>query len=195
MSDAQTTSRKKSILGPIIGFTLLAGLLFAILFPVFATARMGGGSRSASCFRNLRHIATSSEMYFADNEALPPTHDWQASLLKYMKTSDMYACPGLHRLKEPVGYAMNERMGGVRTEVGWLSWIPLFFDTENLVPNATSATLSGTRRHGGGVTIAFGDGQARYVPAGGLNRFDMAPTSGIAAIHRRSHPGDSSPSH
>lgn len=94
------------------GFTLIEllvviaiiAILAAILFPVFARAREK--ARQTSCLSNLKQIGLGCIMYAQDyDERLPgsyqkdgqaddwPLHKWGASVVPYVKNSQIFVCP------------------------------------------------------------------------------------------------------
>lgn len=91
------------------GFTLveilivlaIIGILAAILFPVFASARES--ARAASCASNLKQIALGMQMYALDNSGrLPeqpfrpadgPRCGWPDPFFRYIRDSGVFVCP------------------------------------------------------------------------------------------------------
>ncbi len=94
------------------GFTLIEllvviaiiAILAAILFPVFARAREK--ARQTSCLSNVKQLALGVLMYAQDyDERLPgtyqkdgqaadwPLHKWAASVVPYVKNSQLFVCP------------------------------------------------------------------------------------------------------
>jgi prepilin-type N-terminal cleavage/methylation domain-containing protein len=65
------------------------GLLFALLLPVFLTARER--SRQSACAANLRHIGLALQMYSSDNDSILPTQF--SALDSYRSNHTLYLCP------------------------------------------------------------------------------------------------------
>jgi prepilin-type N-terminal cleavage/methylation domain-containing protein/prepilin-type processing-associated H-X9-DG protein len=87
------------------GFTLIEllvviaiiAVLAALLFPVFARAREK--ARQTQCLSNLRQLGTADTLYLENWDRMFPGSLWKRELLPYVKSKDVYLCPG-----NPIGW-------------------------------------------------------------------------------------------
>lgn len=129
----QTYSRRK------LGFTLIEllvviaviGIIAAILFPVFQSARERG--RAASCLSNERQIGLSLLQYAQDYDQVYPSGvmlsinppgptglGWAGTSFQYVKNANLYGCPDDKTTLSPanttnatvVSYALNTNVAG-----------------------------------------------------------------------------------
>jgi len=109
----------------------IAGLIAAILLPVFAGIREKG--RRTACLSNMKQIALAMTAYAQDNEGFfPPlstSHtDWAGSVYSYVQAKDVFRCPsiqvppsiealplGFDSRNRSEGYAMNLNLSDAET--------------------------------------------------------------------------------
>lgn len=114
------------------GFTLIEllvvvaiiGILAAILFPVFATAR--DRARATACLSNSKQIATALHMYTQDyDERLPlyahlkpdgSSFSWAQVLQPYTKSTRLFVCPSAYKISASTNVNCDPTdISGVRT--------------------------------------------------------------------------------
>lgn len=148
------------------------GLLGAILFPVFAQARMKG--QQTRCLSNVKQIGIATVMYANDfDDRLPPGATWMDATEKYAEYPRIFACPAVSRpgLLTPrvggkYGYAVNTSLSGKTAksikDPGKVIWV---FESSDLARNATGdpSTSPAPNRHGPGRTEGYADGHAAFV--------------------------------
>jgi prepilin-type N-terminal cleavage/methylation domain-containing protein/prepilin-type processing-associated H-X9-DG protein len=74
----------------------IIGLLAAILFPVFATAR--DKARQSACLSNLKQIGLGVVQYMQDNDETTPALEtslkgWAGKIYPYVKNAQVFVCP------------------------------------------------------------------------------------------------------
>ncbi|HEY3414095.1 MAG TPA: prepilin-type N-terminal cleavage/methylation domain-containing protein [Armatimonadota bacterium] len=71
----------------------IIAILAAILFPVFAKAR--SRAQATSCLSNMNQLGKAMMMYCDDNDghAVYRWYEWHTSLMSYVKSMDVFACP------------------------------------------------------------------------------------------------------
>jgi type II secretory pathway pseudopilin PulG len=102
-------------------------VLMAIIVPVFAKVRRS--ARSVSCLAQLHQVATAFQQYAADNDGRLPDPlagdaSWEAVLLRYLPSADVYRCPADEELKHLLGTSYDWRDTGDPTTTlagGYLS--------------------------------------------------------------------------
>ncbi len=114
------------------GFTLIEllvviaiiAILAAILYPVFASARVA--ARRAQCLSNLRQIGMAIKTYNTDNrDTFPPLWPWIPRVVPYCKSDKIFICPGQNPKSRPEGtysYAMNWYVAGTK-EMRYIDWL------------------------------------------------------------------------
>lgn len=153
------------IVGVIAAFLLLMALVLgAILFPVFAKAREK--ARQTSCMSNLRQLALAQIMYAQDNDdVLPAAEGWCDATMPYTRNQQIYVCPSTPELQS--GYAMNSDLSGgdTREDIASPPQTVLMYDSTAAATNAndplTSVPVPG--RHNGGNNFAFADGHVKWM--------------------------------
>lgn len=167
------------------GFTLIellvviaiVGLLAAILFPVFFSAREK--ARQSACLSNYHQIGLAIHMYASDfDDATPPDGGSFSGLIAdcvpYNHDTRIFACPDdFDRVSEhrAGSYRMASLYQGLPLSCGWS-------DPYNPATTARSATttlayeaeqdfaqsaITTTFRHGGGTQILLFDSHARWL--------------------------------
>jgi len=155
----------------------IIGLLAAILFPVFFSAREK--ARQSTCLSNYHQIGLAIHMYASDfDDATPPDGGSFTGLIAdcfpYTHDARIFDCPDdFDRLKERRDgtYRMASLYQGLPLSCGWHD--PY---TPAIIAKATTTTLAyeaeqdfaqsaitPTYRHGGGTQILLFDGHARWV--------------------------------
>ena len=167
------------------GFTLIEvlvvvamiGLLAALLFPVFASAREK--ARASSCLSNYHQVATAIQRYAQDNDDKTPANGGSFSGLirdsvPYIHTSSVFVCPddddrqeegrsGSYRV--PTFYQGKPLSCGwpnpyVAGEVTTSSSTTLCYEAEQ---DFAQAPIVPTYRHSQGTQCLFFDGHARWL--------------------------------
>lgn len=98
-SSPQPRSRRGFTLIELLVVVAILGILAAILFPVFATAR--DKARMSVCANNLHQIGLAVHMYVEDNNNYYPRKpffllkecSWADELEPYVKSPDTFQCP------------------------------------------------------------------------------------------------------
>lgn len=120
----------------VIAGILSIGLIVAIVFPVFATAKEGGGPMPLG---NLRILASSIEIYSGDNSGRLPLQNWCDATYPYNKNWDVYTSKRAKAKELKWGYAMNVSTLG--KEIGSFdepAKTILIFETDALGPNVVA---------------------------------------------------------
>ena len=142
-------------------FALLGpcAILAAILFPVFAQARLA--AKRTAAISNLKQISTSAIMYSADNDGhFPIAEHWESQLQKYVGGESVYYDPSSDEPKVKA-FAMNSSASMAKSD-----WIEdpinfaMFFTTALQRPSA-QGQLESVRINGGRGLIGFADGSVK----------------------------------
>jgi prepilin-type N-terminal cleavage/methylation domain-containing protein/prepilin-type processing-associated H-X9-DG protein len=113
------------------GFTLVEilvviaviGILTAMIFPVFASARLK--ARQSVCLSNVKQIVAAALMYADDNDETLPVTSWSswyrinfpAAILPYTKSPKLFHCPQDKQGSNGFSYPANDTAGGPM--LGW----------------------------------------------------------------------------
>lgn len=141
---------------------LSAGLIAAILFPVFARAKEGGGPMPLS---NLRELATSLQIYAADNEERLPLQKWCDATYPYNRNWKLYTSKRAIEKELKWGYAMNvSTLGRKIYSFEEPAKTVLIFETDALAPNVVAnLAAAAAPRPGRSYPIATMEFKARAV--------------------------------
>jgi len=167
------------------GFTLvellvvvaIIGLLAAILFPVFFSAREK--ARQSACLSNYHQIGLAIHMYASDfDDATPPNGGSFTGLLAdcfpYTHEARLFVCPDdfdrLHERRDG-SYRMASLYQGLPLSCGWPDpYVPAVIArpaTTTLAYEAeqdfAQSAITNTFRHSGGTQILLFDGHARWL--------------------------------
>jgi len=150
----------------LLGFGV-AVVIAAILFPIFAQAKMGSGDRGR-CLNRVRTVIRDLKLYADDNDdALPAASEWMDKIVNL----DPFIDPNLHdRSTLPAadyGYAYRDKASGItESSIATPKIFALVFDSTMLQRNAHSepTTLPKPGRHYGRNTIGFLDGHTKGLP-------------------------------
>lgn len=167
------------------GFTLIEilvvvailGVLAALLFPVFLSAREK--ARAASCLSNYRQIGIGIQMYAQDNDGNVPANGGSfsgliADCVPYTKTSAIFVCPDDYdRLAE--GRAGSYRVPSLYQAkpiaCGWDNPYVAGQTTESSITTLVyeaeqdaAQPIVPTYRHTKGTQVLFFDGHAKWQP-------------------------------
>ena len=86
---------------------VVAAVLAAILFPVFAQAREA--SRKATCLRSLTQLSVAGQMYTQDHDGRYPIRgSWEDAALPFHNNPGLLTCPS--EASATPGYAFNAAM-------------------------------------------------------------------------------------
>jgi hypothetical protein len=163
-------NRKRSPLG-IVAMVLFAvfgvACLFAIIYPVFASARVA--STKTMCLSNLKQANTCVMMYMGDwEDRLPDRDHWMDASMSYAKDRSIFRCSMIGKVSDQeYGFAFNSKLS--RQDAMLIESpqeTPVAYDSLNLAWNASDPCLSlpplgeppRYHRHG-----AFADGHARPI--------------------------------
>ena len=166
------------------GFTLveilvvvaIVGILAALLFPSFASAREK--ARASSCLSNYHQIGVAIQMYAQDNDDKTPANGGSFSGLiqdsvPYLHTSAIFICPDDNdREEEKRGgsYRMPSLYQNKPLSCGWINpyvaeevttsaSTTLCYEAEQ---DFTQSPITPTYRHSKGTQILFFDGHAKW---------------------------------
>src|SRR5690349_9968192 len=90
-----------------------AGVLGAILFPVFMQAKMAAGR--SLCVSNVKQSSLALLMYSADNNDRCPAPDaWITKTSQYVQNDRVFTCPSVKQKGGEFGYAMNSALGSAK---------------------------------------------------------------------------------
>ncbi len=144
----------------IIGFCVLAAVMAAILFPVFAEAK--DAAYATNCLSNLKRVATAHIMYSVDNDdRFALAADWQDRIEPFASNPAVFRCPKLADLPNAFGYAMIAELSGKKTEtVPEPHRQPLHFESTMTSRNASSGldSIPDPSRHARRNGVAYVDG-------------------------------------
>jgi prepilin-type processing-associated H-X9-DG protein len=155
-----SASRAKRGMSPVATVLIILGVIAALgaiavvvlLGRVQSTAMTE--TQSASCRSNLKQIALGMMMFAMDhNETFPNSTTWQTDIQPYLKSPDLYACPGSG--KGSGSYEMNPSLSQVAMgQITNPMSMPLVYDAG--FPN-------GTPPHVEGWNVSFADGHCKSV--------------------------------
>lgn len=96
----------------------IVGILAAILFPVFSSARDAG--RRSTCNSHLRQIGVALELYsndyphrFPTGIGMPSNCEWSEGLARYLKTGDILNCPSAPLDNYQPGCPPSQQINGI----------------------------------------------------------------------------------
>jgi prepilin-type processing-associated H-X9-DG protein len=160
------------------GCLALIAFFAAILFPVFAQARLK--ARQVACLSHVAEMARAAQLYAEDhNEVYPASNAWMDSLTPYIgksqkvstiSTTTVFHCPSV--AAEGYGYAYNSLMSQkALADISKPNEIIMLYDSSDLARNASDpvTSLPSPPRHIGN-NIGFVDGHVRSLrsrPPGG----------------------------
>ena len=166
------------------GFTLIEvlvvvaiiGVLAALLFPVFASAREK--ARASSCLSNYHQIGIAIQMYAQDSDDKTPANGGSFSGLiedsvPYIRSSAVFICPDDYDREEEKragSYRVPSLYQGKPLSCGWenpyvagelttTASTTLAYEAEQ---DFTQSPIIPTYRHSKGTQILFFDGHARW---------------------------------
>lgn len=153
--------------GCLLAFVVIAAILAAIMFPVFAQAREK--ARQASCLSNTKQIAMGLMMYTQQyDERLPSAGKWGESLYPFIKNNQVYVCPS--DTGSVSSYAFNSVLDQKdMADILRPADQPAFHESSLGARNATDQLQSFKPRHRSAGTpmgaIGYADGHVKSVPA------------------------------
>jgi len=171
------------------GFTLveilivlaIVGILAAILFPAFGSARES--ARRATCSSNLKQIGMAIAQYAQDNNRFYPHHDnsfvgqdnkcaWAERIGRYIKSTEIFECPTAESgTYKPGCPADAEEKDEDDMKIGWDGSYDL-----NKLTVAGRPTINEVRLQHPADTISVLDGKGRVIAVG------LDPTPDAAAM-------------
>jgi len=151
-------------------------ILAAILFPVFALARVK--ARQVSCLANQKQMANALQAYAQDHDdRLPPASRWMSVTVPYAANNrSIYQCPeetGGRRGSQAYGFAFDDAQSGksvakmknpASVRVVFES-NDLSFDAHDSGTSLPAAVKRNKGRHPSGNGHIFADGHVDWVPA------------------------------
>jgi prepilin-type processing-associated H-X9-DG protein len=158
---------------------LFAGMMVAVMLPVFSRAR--GTAQRVSCMANLEQLDRAVRLYQDDhNGRFPPAATWRQSLAKYLPDAQIFRCPADRDLKHPSSYAFNPHLSGLDgAALSNPSAVVALFETASPDADPTDpASWPTPGRHrlpGGGFgnNVAYADGHVDTKPT--LEASDLQP--------------------
>jgi type II secretory pathway pseudopilin PulG len=140
----------KASLTEILVCLAIVGILYAIVFPIFAQPRERPSQ--SSCLSNGKQLSLAVMMYSLDyDEHLPLATKWAEVLMPYQphRRKPLY-CEQLRNYVPGIsGYAMDERLSGrSKDKIGAPhDKRPLLYESSNSTPNAHDSLTSFAGRH------------------------------------------------
>jgi len=138
-------------------FCFMVPIMAAILFPVFAQAKLS--AKRTTCMSNVKKLTLATMVYAADNDdTLPFAANWNDAIRSNAGEAAVFHCPAL--TYQSFGYAFSATVGGRKTaSIAMPQTEVLIFDSTLSMPNASSdlSTLPQKPRHLTN-TIGFVDG-------------------------------------
>ncbi len=149
---------KKLTLVEGVVIVVIAGLLCAILFPVFAQHK---GSRRNPCISHMKQLGTGLQIYVSDFNEMLPVHGWYDEIMPYVKNEALFSCDKVPKW----GYALNSEIAGRDSTKVPDPWsFPMLFETDALARDVIANLAARTRaRHGRGSHITRCDTSTKYV--------------------------------
>lgn len=140
------------------------GILAAILFPVFQSAKVAATRTQA--LTNVKQSALGLIMYAADNnEFLPPGNQWMDKSAQYVKNQDAFESPAVVKLDPSAyGFAFRKEISGIDSmRIMAPNETAMVFDSTLTSRNAMSGidTLPSPPRYSSVNMIGFADGHAK----------------------------------
>lgn len=160
----KTTGQK--VLTFVVGLVLLA-IVVAILFPVFAPARVPYHGRSITS--TLKQLGLANIMYAGDHDdRMPPKEAWMDAIFPYTKNEALYHDPTIKDAgKEPYGIAFFSPLSLLDIEtLEAHEDVPLVFQSRLRTRNASSqlSTLPNPPRFEKGNVVGFLDTHTKMMP-------------------------------
>ncbi|MGC4045825.1 MAG: hypothetical protein QM758_18705 [Armatimonas sp.] len=165
--------RVRRSIGPLVALILAWGLLLINVWLCLAGFLHFGcaafKARQSQCFSNVKKLSAAMLMYAQDyDDHFPPAGQWNTLLQHYQK--ETLRCPDAVTSN---GYGMNKALGktscqGVEFPVDTV----LLFESEVLAGGPSDQAPT---RHGGGTTVGFVDGHAKWVYAKTKLRWTNTP--------------------
>lgn len=120
--------------------------------------------RRTTCLSNVKQIAVAIQVYQQDWDArFPLRHDWNATVMPYIKNEMVLRCPSEKRDRPLPSYAVNFLLSGVHAPgIAEPESVPAVFDSVSGRNRAGGFwLLPDPPRHGGVHTIGFLDGHVK----------------------------------
>src|SRR5579862_2876077 len=132
------------------------GLLGAVLFPVFAQAKIA--ANRAQCMSNIKQDSAALLIYAADNDDHIPQSKWMEVAMSGVGSEVRLTCPVVRQHGGEYGYAINSKL--TTTKKPDAATTVLIFETNNLARNASGdpSVEGNPDRHGKGRTESYVDG-------------------------------------
>ncbi len=141
-----------------------------VIWPLLASMMSGdreqpGGEQGAACRRRLRMNHSAFAAYVNAHDGVLPGENWVEEVTPYLPERDLLRCPS--RPEVPVGYAMNEKLVGVRADaIQEPGERVLLFDTviDDAGPVGGPEAVPRDGIHDGGVNVLFVNGEVEWLP-------------------------------
>ncbi len=157
-----------------ISLALTVLVLPAILFPVFARARLA--ARSAVCAANVRQLTEAMSMYSNDyDNKFPPAASWSDSIKTYVKQRDAFNDP--EKPANTFGYGFNSALGGLSQGdvADPSSTVEIFESDRGWNANGGPETMIVTPRHQKGFTIGYTSGGVTVIDRASVQNLNWKP--------------------
>jgi prepilin-type processing-associated H-X9-DG protein len=158
----------------VIGVCGCGGILVlaAVLFPVFAQARLS--AQRTQCLSNVKQMSTAALMYSTDNDGrLPLDANWMDGIERLVRSDRVLGCPVLSRSRPfmrvasgAYGYAVNKTTSGkVLANIKDPYAVIWVFESSDLRRNVSEdpAFSTAPNRHGLGRNVGYIDGHAKFI--------------------------------
>ena len=124
-------------------------------------------NEASDCLANLKNLSLAAQMFLADHgDRFPRCETWVGELKPYVRSDDVFRCPGDDVVGMGCSYAMNVELSRKHiSEVDDPTDTVVFFETKTpgLNPVGGPGDVVSPLRHPDGTNYAFADGSARSV--------------------------------
>lgn len=140
----------------------IIGVLMAILFPVYSTARQK--AYETVCISNMRQLTLAILAYASNhNERLPDASTWVSDIMPHVKDQDIFKCRR-DGSGEDCSYAMNAALSGRSLSMLNDTGVVLLYETATPGPCPYGGVedIADPPRHNGGNIYGFADSHVKW---------------------------------